>query len=389
MIFALFLFDVFRSMFYNISIKTTTLLIEVFMSGDFFSAFKAWCIGHNLEMPSGSTLKNSGRLKNLSHPKKKANVSYTYYPAVRSTTGADMVRCIWWDENERTEFFHFGESKTLSPEERKAQEQRIMANQIAKEKERDKQAEIAHKEYLSLGVQCVTQKYLQDKNVPAYFGVVYAQKAFEIRGTDGNLRFDVRKSDILIPAISLKKKFRTYQRIRFNGDKRLRCDSPKRGAMFPIGIWNPKTTKRVILVEGYSTGASLFKALQSIQECDDFAVLVCFDIHNILEVLVELKQDYRHIDVILATDYDLNSKTQAGLKTGVALSQQYDVKFVFPTKVRNGSDWNDLSFEMSNQEMGMHFIEQLDLIETQGLTFMQDEFEKLLTHRNSIKSCVA
>lgn len=369
--------------------RQQTVLIEVFMSGDFISEFRAWCLSQQLEMPSGSTLKGSGRLKNLNHPKKKANVSYTYYPAVRSTTGTDMVRCIWWDENNRTEFFHFGESKTLSPEERKAQEQRIIDTQIAKEKERDRQADIAHKEYLSLGVQCVSQKYLQDKNVPAYFGVVYAQKAFEIRGADGNLRFDVRKSDILIPAISLKKKFRTYQRIRFNGDKRLRCDSPKRGAIFPIGIWNPSTTKKIILVEGYSTGASLFRALQSVQSCDDTVIFVCFDIHNISEVLNQLKQEYRHIEPILATDYDLTSKTQAGLKTGIALSQQYDVKFVFPTKVKKGSDWNDLSFEMSDEDMGMHFIEQLDLIETQGLTNMQDEFEKLLTPRNLGKNFVA
>lgn len=369
--------------------RQQTVLIEVFMSGDFISAFRAWCLGQNLEMPSGSTLKGSGRLKNLSHPRKKANVSYTYYPAVKSTTGTDMVRCIWWDENNRTEFFHFGESKTLSPEERKAQEQRIIDNQIAKEKERDRQADIAHKEYLSLGVQCVSQKYLSDKKVPAYFGVVYAKQAFEIRGADGNLRFDVRISDILIPAISLKKKFRTYQRIRFNGDKRLRCDSPKRGAIFPIGIWNPRTTKKVILVEGYSTGASLFRALQSVQNCDDWVIFVCFDIHNISEVLIQLKQEYRHIEPILATDYDLTSKTQAGLKTGIALSQQYDVKFVFPTKVKQGSDWNDLSFEMSDEDAGMHFIEQLDLIETQGLTVMQDEYEKLLTPRNLGKNLVA
>lgn len=359
------------------------------MGGDFISEFRAWCLGQNLEMPNGAILKGSGRLKNLSHPRKKANVSYTYYPAVRSRTGTDMVRCVWWDDNKRTEYFHYGESKPLSPEERKVQEQRIIELQIKKEKERDRQAAIAHKEYLSLGVQCVSQKYLKDKNVPAYFGVVYAKKAFEIRDADGNLRFDVRKSDILIPAISLQKKFRTYQRIRFNGDKRLRCDSPKSGAIFPIGIWDSNTTKKIILVEGYSTGASLFRALQSIQNCKDWVVFVCFDIHNISEVLIQLKQEYSGIEVILATDYDLTTKTQAGLKTGIALSQQYDVKFVFPTKVKQGTDWNDLSFKMSDEEIGMHFIEQLDLIETQGLTKMQDEFEKLLTPRNLGKCLVA
>lgn len=348
------------------------------MGADLLTEFSSWCLAHDVALPSGSSLKLKGRLVNLKHPKKKLNVEYTYYSANSSTTGTDMIRCMWWDDNMRVEYFHYGTSTTLSPEEKKKIDERLRDSQRRVEMKRDEQAKLAYKEYMAMGVQCKKHKYLENKGIPAFYGVVYATRGIEFRDADDKLRFEVRKGDILIPAITLEKKFRTYQRIRYDGDKRLRCDAPKRGAVFPIGIWNPKTTKKAILVEGYSTGASLFKALQTIYSMDDYVVLVCFDIHNISEVAQILKNNYSHIDVILATDYDLNTKTQTGLKAGLAISQQFDLKFTFPSKVKNGSDWNDLSFEMSHEEMGMHFLEQIEMIKTQGLTYMQDEYQKLV-----------
>src|SRR5690606_37055855 len=176
-----------------------------------------------------------------------------------------------------------------------------------------------------------------------------------------NKIYRICKGEMIIPIISLDKKFMGYQRIRTDGRK-LQCrDGLKNKGFFPLGGWNSKKTKKVVLCEGYATGATLYEAT-------GLTVFVCFDVGNVQALATQMKARFPDIEIIIATDFDLE-KEQAGLITGLRLAQQFDLKVVFPLAVVNGSDWNDLQAESGQDYVRELFFNLLD--EYNGKTIEQ------------------
>ena len=288
---------------------------------------------------------------------------FTHYSADRSVTGADMIRVHIFATSEK-HIFHFGEAKKLSPAEKAQREKDEKARQARKTKRLKEMSALALEEYNSLGVPANFHFYLQKKNVPVLHGVKYALKELTLTDSLGNTRFEVKKGDLLIPSMTLDKQFASYQKISGYGDKFFRPDAPKQGSVYPIGRFN-KDTKRVYLCEGYATGCSLYAITKE-------TVLVCFDLGNIKTIAQLLSEQYPHIEVIIASDYDATSKSQAGLIGALNIADQFGHKFVFASTVVNGSDWNDLVQENPNLE------EHKTLIDQQLIRFSKESIQNII-----------
>lgn len=288
---------------------------------------------------------------------------FTHYPPSISVTGIDLIRVHIFPTSEK-HVFHFGEVKRLSPAEKAQREKAEKARQSQRAKRLKEMSAIALQEYNSLGVPANFHFYLQKKSVPVLHGVKFALKELTLRDNEGNIRFEVKKGDLLIPSMTLDKQFSSYQKISGYGDKFFRPDAPKQGSVYPIGRFN-KDTKRVYLCEGYATGCSLWSITGE-------TVLVCFDLGNIKAVAEQMVLTHPHIEVIIASDYDASSKSQAGLIGALNIADQFGHKFVFASTVVNGSDWNDLVQENPNLQ------EHKTLIEQQLIRFEQDSIQNII-----------
>lgn len=288
---------------------------------------------------------------------------FTHYPPSTSITGVDLIRVHIFTTSEK-HIFHFGEAKRLSPAEKAQRKKEEQARQARRTKRLQEMSAIALQEYNSLGVPANFHFYLQKKNVPVLHGVKFALKELTLRDNEGNIRFEVKKGDLLIPSMTLDKKFSSYQKISGYGDKFFRPDAPKQGSVYPIGRFN-KDTKRVYLCEGYATGCSLHAITGE-------TVLVCFDLGNIKAVAEQMILTNPCIEVIIASDYDVTSKSQAGLIGALNMADQFGFKFVFASTVVNGSDWNDLVQENPNLD------EHKALIEQQLIRFDKDSMNNII-----------
>lgn len=294
---------------------------------------------------------------------------FAYYPASSSVTGTDLIRVYIFSTQEKL-CFHHGEAKKLTPAQKAERQKSELLRQQRRLKRLAEMSALAQQEYNTLGVQANFHFYLQKKNVPCYRGLKFALKELKIYDDVGNIRFEVKKGDLLIPTMTLDKKFASYQKISGYGDKFFRPDAPKQGSVYPIGRFN-KDTKRVFLCEGYATGCSLYDIVKS-------TVLVCFDLGNIKAVAQHLAEHYPHIEVIIASDYDVATKSQAGLISAINIANLLDLKFVFATSVVNGSDWNDLVNENPN------LSEHATSIEQQLCRFASESMQSVVSYFTSL-----
>lgn len=288
---------------------------------------------------------------------------FTHYSASRSVTGTDMIRVHIFSTQEK-HIFHFGEAKKLSPKEKAEREKADLARQQRRAQRLKEFSAIALEEYNTLGVPAKFHFYTDKKGVPILHGLKYALKELTLYDDEGNIRFEVRKGDLLIPTMTLDKKFASYQKITGYGDKFFRPDAPKQGSVYPIGRFN-ENTKRVYLCEGYATGCSLYAITQE-------TVLVCFDVGNVKTIAQQLSEKFPNIEVIIATDYDSTTKTQTGLVSALNIADQFGQKFVFASTVVSGSDWNDLVKE--NSDLTKH----KDLIEQQLVRFDKEDINAII-----------
>lgn len=336
--------------------------------------FGSFLSEHSLALPSNFKLnhKNQARIKDLDN--NSLSVLLTFHDLTTARDGKPFVRVFWFNGKGEQYFTPQGFKKISAAEKKRYAEEAKKRAAWLKEQEL-KNAKRSHEEFLAVGVPCKYHKYLEVKNVHAYYGVRYAtQTITEIVGDE--VRTRIAKGDLLIPIISLDKQFKSYQRIDAKGKKLLCRDSSKHKGMFPIGAWNSKTTQ-VILCEGYATGATLHEATGK-------TVFVCFDIGNIAAVAKELAEKHPHVEVILASDYDLE-KEQAGLINALLLSQQFNFKFVFPNTVKKGSDWNDLLHEQGLEACNDLFYSELQKFEHQSNEDIIKSYYPLLIDKNLAK----
>ena len=152
-----------------------------------------------------------------------------------------------------------------------------------------------------------THAYLRSKQLPEAKGMVY---------TDGSLLIPMRDS--------LTNKLNGVQKISLNDtrDKFVKKFLPgmkAKGSVFKIG-----SGKKIILVEGYATGLSVFEAVRQMRI--DASVMCCFSASN----MVHVAKDHGGF-VMGDCDASLTGE-QAAIDTGLP--------WIMPEK--EGLDWNDV-----------------------------------------------
>lgn len=116
------------------------------------------------------------------------------------------------------------------------------------------------------------------------------------------------------------------------GDRAYLKLGQKQGGYFVIG----KPSDRIVIVEGYATGASVHMAT-------GWCVYVAFDAGNLVDVAKTARQWFPHAEIIIAGDHDRpnpkNGKragNDAAKEAGIAVNG----RVIIPTS--EGDDWNDV-----------------------------------------------
>lgn len=172
--------------------------------------------------------------------------------------------------------------------------------------------------------------YLRKKNVGAY---------------------GVRKynEDLLIPVLTADGALVGLQKIQPNGSKRFVKGTQKSGNFHTI----TGNQDRVLLCEGYATGASLFEATAD-------TVVIAFDSGNLLDVSRSIRAQYPNCKLILCADNDLASitGTNVGIEKAQAAAASVGAFLAAPQFPENaqGTDFNDL-YQLAGKDAVLSVIE--------------------------------
>lgn len=127
------------------------------------------------------------------------------------------------------------------------------------------------------------------------------------------------------------------QHIDEQGNKSLWPGGQTHGVHFWLGTPTPK---RVIVCEGYATGASVY---ESLNEPEDLAVLCAMSADNLTATVAYILKAFQKIPLTIAADNDRTKKSNAGVKHATrAGSQASHIRIVHPPALEGVSDFNDL-----------------------------------------------
>ena len=212
--------------------------------------------------------------------------------------------------------------RELSPQGREANRTRFMEAAKLRDAERTRVRSEAACEARRLleaaTIESGDHKYLRDKGVNAY-GDIH---------TNG--------LELLIPARDVNGVLRTLQKIRADGSKRFLTGGGKRGYYFAMG----KPKGRIIVCEGYATGAT-------IHEATDDAVAVAFDCGNLKPTAMALHSRYPEHVIVVAADDDIDKEVNAGVDGATAAALAVGGLLAIPyfgaERPSEVSDFNDLA----------------------------------------------
>lgn len=222
-----------------------------------------------------------------------------------------------WAQDISTNVFERPE-ESLTFEEKKARRRKIEAARKAAQEELRRQHETTAQEALKLWQslpKCENHPYLSKKLVPAY-----------------NLRLS--NKCLVIPLYDTSGKIWSLQYINEAGEKRFLSGGKKKGCYFPIG----KPDNRLVVCEGYATGASIHQAT-------GLAVAVAFDAGNIKSVTQVLKNKYPTFEIIIAADNDIKEKApNTGVLKAQEVGEMYSCKVIIAESPSGGKyDFNDMA----------------------------------------------
>lgn len=195
-------------------------------------------------------------------------------------------------------------------------------------KARHQQAEITVNERWSKSDLVDSHQYLSDKGINSY----------SIKIENGNL---------LVPISNADGELVNLQTISPNGDKYFAKGGKIEGCFFLMG----EVEEHLIIVEGYSTGASIYEATK-------LAVVVSFNAGNLLPVAKEMTSLYPHASIIVAGDDDQYNEVNIGLIKASETAKHVGGFVCFPhfeglNKSQRFTDFNDL-----HQTMGLHEVKK-------------------------------
>lgn len=221
-----------------------------------------------------------------------------------------------------------GESQTwcaksdreMTEAERRMQRERVKAQQ------RVRDAETAHCHAEAAGA----AQALWDVVAPAVAHPYLAAKSVKPFG----IRSDGRQ--LLIPMRDVAGKLHSLQTIAADGAKRFMFGGRVRGCYHSIG----RPSGRLIVCEGYATGATLHEATRD-------AVAVAFNAANLQYVAVALRGKYPCLMIVIAADDDWKTEGNPGLSAANQAAQIVGGKVAVPdfSGLQRGdkdTDYNDL-----------------------------------------------
>lgn len=139
---------------------------------------------------------------------------------------------------------------------------------------------------------------------------------------------------LVVPLRDTEGQIWTLEFISPNGEKRFLPNGDKRGHYYPIG----KPADKIIICEGYATGASL-------HEVTGEGVANAMDAGNLLPVARALRSKYPHTTLIIAADNDQWTEGNPGITKAKEAAQAANAGLVWPQfKDSEGkpTDFNDL-----------------------------------------------
>jgi P4 family phage/plasmid primase-like protien len=241
------------------------------------------------------------------------------------------------DRREGNKFVWKGSSVKLTPEQLEAWEKRHAADLLIAEKEREEAWEEAAKkarsEWSGLPDANDNNYYLLKKKVGAY-----GLRTCLCRPIGGI--YDLQT--LVVPVRNSKGEIISLHFIGA-GEKWFKPGCAVKGGYHAIG---PKITGKLVIVEGYATGASVY-------EMTGLPVAIAFDAANMVDVARMLRAKYPEVEIILAGDDDLFTEQTQGINTGklkaeeaaeavggVALFPPFNAKELKGEK-SDPTDWND------------------------------------------------
>nr|WP_281722647.1 toprim domain-containing protein [Nitrosomonas nitrosa] len=131
---------------------------------------------------------------------------------------------------------------------------------------------------------------------------------------------------IVLPLHDESGRLVNLQFITADGQKRFLTGGKKRGCYFTIG----DLKKRILICEGFATGASLHEATGEM-------VIVAFDCGNLEHVARIFRQKYPNAEIVICGDNDLNGTGQEAANRAAAAVDGFVLIPETP-----GKDWNDI-----------------------------------------------
>jgi len=199
-----------------------------------------------------------------------------------------------------------------------------------------------------------------------------------------NLKVDNR-NNLLIPLYDIDGKHWSNQRINV-GFKQFIKGGKKAGNFHIIGEKDISRIDPVILVEGYSTGASVHEATKK-------PVIVAMDAGNLEKVAKDIKSKYPTKDILVAGDNDIAKKLLAEREGKIgenkgeikarATAEAIKGDFVIPTFTKKeldlkASDWNDLASHRGLDEVK----NQLDVALQKMKTNLKSKEQEKMQEKN-------
>lgn len=173
------------------------------------------------------------------------------------------------------------------------------------------------------------------------------------------IKFDTFKNSLFIPFRDIEGKLWSYQEINWKCEKINAPGGKKSGNFHIIGELGDK----IYFCEGFSTGASIYKAVKS-------GVVVCIDADNLEKVVSEFRRKYPDKDFIICGDDDGKSDgVNKGREVAESVAKKNFCTVVFPefkARDNNFSDFNDL-----------HCSEGIERVSEQ-LNLKEDDLEESL-----------
>lgn len=154
-----------------------------------------------------------------------------------------------------------------------------------------------------------------------------------------NARIEESSGALLIPLWVTGVGVANLQLIYPNGTKRFMAGARVKGAYSVIG--SLKNAQRVLICEGWATGATLFEMYES----EGYQVVVAFNAGNLMTVCQSLRSQFENLKVVIAGDDDRQNIVNVGRKKAIEAAESVDATLLFPElcKICTCTDWNDLS----------------------------------------------